>query len=169
MDPFMKHTLYSRYALEVLIYLATERNRVCRVWKIAQILRISHNNLRKIIADLSAAGYVKTTRGCGGGVVLKLDANTIQVGQIIRHVEGNGIAIKEWSARIGGTGSQIEGVFADAAMAYFRVLDGCSIADLAAARARPGLPAPVVEEAPCPGRSPRANGRPGGPDPTSPE
>jgi Rrf2 family transcriptional regulator, nitric oxide-sensitive transcriptional repressor len=131
----MRHTKHADFALRVLMYLRVAPGRRGSIADIAAAHRISRNHLDKVVRRMSEAGLVVTVRGHGGGVHLARDPSTITVGDVMRAMEDD-FAVVEClgPARY----CQIAGVcgarnaFARALSAYFAVLDGATLDDIAA-------------------------------------
>ena len=54
---------------------------------VAHHYHISQNHLMKVIQRLVAGGFVKTTRGRGGGLQLALPPREINIGAVVRAIE----------------------------------------------------------------------------------
>ena len=67
----MQITSYTDYALRVLIYLASSPDRQATITEISDFYNISRNHLVKVVHQLGSKGFVKTTRGKGGGFSLQ--------------------------------------------------------------------------------------------------
>lgn len=63
----MQLTSYTDYALRVLIYLAMPQKRRATITELADFFNISRNHLVKVVHHLGSKGFIKTTRGKGGG------------------------------------------------------------------------------------------------------
>lgn len=84
----MQINRYTDYAYRVLMYLAVNKDERVTRTQIAKYYSISQEHLRKIIHKLAKLGYVKTYLGRGGGVVLNMPLNEINVGDIYIEFEG---------------------------------------------------------------------------------
>ncbi|MCZ0964410.1 RrF2 family transcriptional regulator [Paracoccus benzoatiresistens] len=126
----MKLTRYTDYALRALIYLAAHDGGLVSIRQIAQAHDISQNHLMKIIQDLGAAGFVKTTRGRHGGLALARPAAEITIGQVVRHTEGDSRLVDCSTCRI-AEGCSLPDVFSEAREAFLAVLDKCHLSDAA--------------------------------------
>ena len=82
----MQLNLKTDYALRMLMTLAHAEDVVSVDW-IAEKHAVSSNHLAKVAQNLSAAGYVKTLRGRGGGVRLAKPPDQINVGTVVRELE----------------------------------------------------------------------------------
>ncbi|MDH3327423.1 MAG: Rrf2 family transcriptional regulator [Gammaproteobacteria bacterium] len=85
----MQLTLYTDYSLRVLIYLSLNRDRTSTISEIADFYQISRNHLVKVVHNLSLKGYINSSRGKGGGLVLAHDPKDINVGIVVRDTEPN--------------------------------------------------------------------------------
>jgi Rrf2 family nitric oxide-sensitive transcriptional repressor len=83
----MKLSLYTDYALRVLLYLGANQGRRVTIAEIAECYAISHEHLRKIIHLLGQLGYIETYRGKSGGFELKTDATQINIGEVVAATE----------------------------------------------------------------------------------
>jgi Rrf2 family nitric oxide-sensitive transcriptional repressor len=130
----MRHTRHADFALRVLMYLRVAPGRRGSIADIAAAHHISRSHLDKVVRRMSEAGLVATMRGHSGGVHLTRDPSTIAVGDVMRAMEDD-FAVVEClgPARY----CQIAGVcvarsaFARALSAYFYVLDGATLDDIA--------------------------------------
>ena len=86
----MKITTYTDFGIRVLMYLATlpvdERTSTAAI---ADIYQASRNHMAKVIAQLSALGYIASSRGKYGGIRLSKPAANINIGQLVRELEVN--------------------------------------------------------------------------------
>jgi len=89
-QPLMMVSVKCEYALRALLDLALEGNgnRPVRIADIAQRQRIPQKFLELILAELKRYGYVESKRGAEGGYMLARPAELINVGQVVRSVEG---------------------------------------------------------------------------------
>jgi Rrf2 family protein len=61
----MRLTIYTDYALRLLMYLALKDGAVATISEVASSYGISRNHLMKVAYELGAAGYIETIRGRG--------------------------------------------------------------------------------------------------------
>lgn len=132
----MRLTVYSDYALRLLMYLGLHRESLCTIQEIADAYGISKNHLMKVTHQLGLAGYVETLRGRNGGLRLALAPEEISLGAVIRHTEEDFDLVECFSPEsnrcaISGT-CRLKGVLAEALEAYLAVLDDYCLADLVA-------------------------------------
>jgi Rrf2 family nitric oxide-sensitive transcriptional repressor len=83
----MRLTVYTDYALRLLMYLAVKDDELATIDEIAQSSGISKNHLMKVAHQLGVAGYVETVRGRRGGLRLARPASAIGLGEIVRQTE----------------------------------------------------------------------------------
>ena len=83
----MRLTVYTDYALRMLIYLALKDDGLATIEEIAQSYGISKNHLMKVAHQLGLAGYVDTVHGRHGGLRLAKPAKAIGLGEVVRHTE----------------------------------------------------------------------------------
>ena len=86
----MKISTRGRYALRLMIDLAMHNgDQFIPIKSISQRQGISGKYLEQIIAVLSRAGFVKSSRGVQGGYKLARPAREYTVGMILRQIEGS--------------------------------------------------------------------------------
>lgn len=78
-----------RYALRIMMDLATHCTETVKLKDIAARQEISEKYMEQIIAVLNKAGYVRSTRGAQGGYQLVRNADEYTVGMILRLTEGS--------------------------------------------------------------------------------
>lgn len=83
----MHLTVYSDYALRVLMYLAVKPDELSTIAEIAGSYDISETHLMKVAHQLGVAGYVETVRGRGGGLRLAKPVEAIGLADVIRTTE----------------------------------------------------------------------------------
>ena len=86
----MRLTVYTDYALRLLMYLAVKDHGdggLATISEVAERYGISRNHLMKVAYQLGAAGYIETVRGRGGGLRLAMAASEIGLGDIVRQTE----------------------------------------------------------------------------------
>lgn len=85
----MQLTLHTDYALRLLIYLKAHEPQTASVGQIARAYGISQNHLAKVAQQLVQHGWVRSTRGRGGGLSLTQAADRVTIGQVVRALEIN--------------------------------------------------------------------------------
>ena len=83
----MRLTVYSDYALRLLMYLAVRVDRLSTTAEVASAYNISANHLMKVVRELGQAGYITTVRGRSGGMRLGRPADEIGLGEVVRLTE----------------------------------------------------------------------------------
>jgi Rrf2 family nitric oxide-sensitive transcriptional repressor len=83
----MRLTVYTDYALRVLMYVAVRPEPKPTIGEIAAAHGVSRNHLMKVVYELGRAGFIETVRGNRGGLKLKRPAAEIGLGEVIRHTE----------------------------------------------------------------------------------
>lgn len=78
-----------RYALRIMMDLASRMGETTKLKDIALRQDISEKYMEQIIAVLNKAGYVKSTRGAQGGYQLAKMPKEYTVGMILRLTEGS--------------------------------------------------------------------------------
>ena len=86
----MRLTVYTDYALRLLMYLALKEDGLATISEVAEGYDISKNHLMKVAHQLGVAGYVDTIRGRNGGLRLAKPAKAIGLGEVVRHTEPDG-------------------------------------------------------------------------------
>lgn len=127
----MKLTLYSDYALRIMIHLATQPGKLASIRQIAGLYGVSHNHLMKIVQDLGRAGFIETVRGRNGGIRLGRPAHQIRLGALIRQTEGGGPLVDCGGCLI-APACNLPPVFAEAMQAFLAVFDRYTLADMVA-------------------------------------
>jgi len=70
------------------MYLATFPGRAT-IGDVARLFGISINHVAKVVNLLARVGYVRSTRGIGGGIELAINPGEVSIGEIIRACDGN--------------------------------------------------------------------------------
>ncbi len=136
----MRLTVYSDYALRMLMYLAVKDGEMATVAEIADAYGISKNHLMKVAHQLGVAGYVETVRGRGGGLRLARSREAITLGDVVRQTEPD-MALVPCFAPVDEPCAiarccLLRSALSQASDAFFGVLDAYSLADLARPRSR---------------------------------
>ncbi len=83
----MRLTRFTDYALRVLLFVGRQRERTCTMSEIAAYYQISLEHLRKVVHRMAKLGYLNTSRGKGGGIILARNPATIRIGDVIVAME----------------------------------------------------------------------------------
>ncbi len=130
----MQLTSYSDYGLRVLLYLMSQPERRATTREVAESYGISLSHVTKVTKDLTKAGWLIGTRGVGGGVRLADHTPDAKLGDIVRHTENFDLLecfnLQTNTCTIAGC-CQLRGVLYQARKAFFDVLDGTSLQDVA--------------------------------------
>jgi Rrf2 family nitric oxide-sensitive transcriptional repressor len=137
----MRLTVYSDYALRLMMYLALNGDKLSTIAEIADAYDISKAHLMKITHELGVKGFIATVRGRQGGMRLARDASEIRVGDIVRASEPDFAIVpcmEEGATRVCAIqpACVLKRALAAAAGAFLGVLDGYTLADLT----RPTMP-----------------------------
>jgi len=137
----MRLSEYTDYSLRVLMYCAAQADRLVTIAELADHHQVSKNHLMKIVNDLSRQGILETTRGRGGGLRLLKPAGEIRVGDVVRASETDFRLVECFDSQTNvctlTPTCRLKKVFSDALQAYFRELDGATLADITNAGAAP--------------------------------
>lgn len=130
----MRLTLYTDYALRVLIFAGANRGKISTIEAIAAGYGVSKNHLRKVVHDLSRHGFIETLQGRGGGIRLGKSPESIGIGSVIRAMEQDRGIVECFDPTAPYCRIQpacvLPSVFDDALAAFMHVLDRYTLADL---------------------------------------
>jgi Rrf2 family nitric oxide-sensitive transcriptional repressor len=130
----MKLTAFTDYSLRVLMYLATDTTRRTTIAEIAESFGISENHLVKVVHFLGKRGWIETVRGKGGGILLAMPPEQVNIGRVVSDAEGNAMPAECFSEDggrcvISGT-CRLKAVLGEAVRGFYGVLDGYTLADI---------------------------------------
>jgi Rrf2 family nitric oxide-sensitive transcriptional repressor len=135
----MRLTLWTDYALRTLIYVGAKDGQLTTIAEIAESFDISKTHLMKVVNQLATQGYLETVRGKGGGIRLGRAPARIAVGEVVRETEDDmavlGCLAGPGFCRIEGC-CVLRGALRKATQAFLETLDGYTLADLLAPRAK---------------------------------
>jgi Rrf2 family transcriptional regulator, nitric oxide-sensitive transcriptional repressor len=130
----MRLAEYTDYTLRVLMHCAAAPERLVTIAEIAQDQELSKNNLMKIVSDLARQGLIETVRGRSGGVRLVKPPPEIRVGDVVRAAETDFRLVECFDEGSSNcmmlSQCRLKGLFGKALAAYFRELDGATLADI---------------------------------------
>lgn len=132
----MHLTSFTDFTLRVLLYLGVRRedDPLATIGSIAHAYGISENHLTKVVHHLAKQGYVRTTRGKGGGMQLARPADQINLGEVVRRTEETRPLIECYKDGkpdcliVPACG--LPRLLAQALRAFYAVLDKYTLADL---------------------------------------
>lgn len=140
----MRLAEYTDYTLRVLMYCAARPERLVTISELAEQHDLSRNHLTKIVTDLGRQGLLETTRGRGGGLRLGRDPARIRIGDVVRASETDFRLVECFDPDSNrctlSPSCRLKGLFDTALRAYFRELDGKTLADIIAPAAARGAP-----------------------------
>jgi Rrf2 family transcriptional regulator, nitric oxide-sensitive transcriptional repressor len=132
----MKLTVFTDYALRVLLMLAAPRDSLLTIAEVSQYFRISEAHLMKVTHVLGRSGWVETVRGRNGGMRLTIDPDALKLDQVIAHLEGKFELVECFSdsntCRLTGA-CGLETALAQASAAFNHVLRQHSLGSLSRA------------------------------------
>ena len=135
----MRLTVYTDYALRLLMYLAVKDDGLATIAEVAESYGISKNHLMKVAHQLGVAGYVGTVRGRGGGLRLAKPIDAINLGDVVRHTEPDMALVPCFAPDSAScaifSGCALRGALSGARDAFLSALDGHTLADLVRSRA----------------------------------
>ncbi|MDP1649267.1 MAG: Rrf2 family transcriptional regulator [Rubrivivax sp.] len=130
----MRLAEYTDYTLRVLMYCAAHPQQRVTIGELAESHGVSKNHLMKIVNDLARQGVLETTRGRGGGLRLLKDPASIRIGDVVRATETDFRLVECFDASTNlctlSRTCRLKQVFDAALQAYFRELDGATLADI---------------------------------------
>jgi Rrf2 family nitric oxide-sensitive transcriptional repressor len=131
---YMQLTLHSGYGLRVLIYLACHPDRFVSTHEISSAYGISLNHLVKVVTNLTNHGYVKSKRGCHGGLVLAMTPPEINIGQVFRGMEPDFLLVECFDPGLNtcpiNPACALKYAVTSAGNAFLNVLDQFTLADI---------------------------------------
>ena len=135
----MRLTSYTDFSLRVLIYLALNPDRRPTIAEIAERYAISRAHLMKVVHQLGVAGYIETVRGKNGGLKLAREAASLTVGEVVRRTEPDLHLVSCFDAAAApacaiAPACRLKGKLAEARSAFLKVLDDCTLAEVAGNR-----------------------------------
>ena len=84
----MKVSSKGEYALRALLTLGKQQGTVMTIQEISEKTLVTINYLEQILLQLKKLNYVQSKRGARGGYFLHKNASEINIGEVIRTLEG---------------------------------------------------------------------------------
>lgn len=132
--PHVHLTYHTDYALRLLIYLLRHPDRTVSTREMADFYGVSLNHLVKVAKSLTQAGWLVSTRGIGGGLMLAAHTSGTKVGDIVRHTENTDL-VECFQPKTNTCpihqGCDLKPILFQARKAFFDVLDAFTVQDLA--------------------------------------
>ncbi|MBX7489798.1 Rrf2 family transcriptional regulator [Qipengyuania sp. GH25] len=126
----MQLTRTTDYAIRVLLHVGSRSDGdQSSIGEISQTYGISRDTLKKLVQDLSQAGFISATRGRNGGLRLGKPAQEITIGAIVRQTE-TGFDLVDCSTCLVAPACTLPSILNEATRAFLAVLDGYNLADL---------------------------------------
>ena len=97
-------TTKGRYAMRLMIYIASSPDRKVTLREVAENEGISLKYLEQLAHDMVASGLLNSMRGHGGGYLLSRPAARISAGDILRAAEGTTAPVACAALEEGGAG-----------------------------------------------------------------
>ena len=97
-------TTKGRYAMRLMVYIASYPDRKVTLREVAENEDISLKYLEQLAHEMVTANLLNSTRGHGGGYTLALPADKIWAGDILRAAEGTTAAVACPALEEGGPG-----------------------------------------------------------------
>ncbi|TNF18265.1 MAG: Rrf2 family transcriptional regulator [Rhodobacteraceae bacterium] len=131
----MRLAAFTDYGLRVMMHLAGSPGQAVSTGQIAEEFEISQHHLAKVVQDLGRGGFVNSQRGRSGGLQLARPAQTITLGEVVRHLEQR-FAMVECLREDGGScvlkpRCRLKPRLAAAREAFMSELDRSTVADCA--------------------------------------
>ena len=126
----MQLTKQTDIALRVLVQLASVK-KLTTIKEISSQHSLSNNHLMKVVPKLVGLGYIKATRGRGGGLTLDISPKNIVVGDVVRAIESSLDIIDceaidcPWAKSCA-----LKQALNESARAFLKTLDGITVQDL---------------------------------------
>jgi Rrf2 family nitric oxide-sensitive transcriptional repressor len=158
----MQLSLHADYALRVLVYVGTHRDRVVRTEEISRAYGISKHHLVRVVQTLANGDYLEIRTGRSGGVTLKRDPEVIRLGDVVRAAEPNMRLVecfdRETNTCVIAPVCALKGMLREALDAFFDALNRHTLADIMRDSGREKLAtafAKFIWETPAPRRAPK--------------
>ncbi|WP_217587856.1 RrF2 family transcriptional regulator [Lentibacillus saliphilus] len=128
---------YTDYALRVLIFTAMKQDgELASIREISDVYDISTHHLGKIVHELTKLELIESVRGRNGGIRLALPAEDMNVGKLVRMLEGDFTILEcfdtETNHCVISPGCTLKHALNEALHAFFSVLDHYTVQDLVA-------------------------------------
>ena len=129
----MRLTVFSDYALRVLLVLASRADALVTIAEVSQAFEISEAHLTKVAHVLGKTGWIETVRGRNGGMRLAAAPRTLKLGTVVRRLEADFALVECFGADnrcVLTDGCGLQQALEQAMAAFFAELDRYTLADL---------------------------------------
>lgn len=129
----MRLSSFSDYSLRVLIYLAVKGENLSTVAEIADKYQISKNHLVKVVHNLSSIGMIESFKGKGGGILLTISPERINIGKLIKDLESDSKLVEcfgEDGQCVIKPTCKLKGILKTAERRFYEALSEFTLADI---------------------------------------
>ncbi len=130
----MRLTNFSDYALRLLMFAASQGDRLVTIEQTAELYGISRAHLMKVANQLTRSGFLKAVRGRSGGLALGKPPQKIRLSDVLRATEPDFALVECFGADdsqcLNTPRCRLRGALKNALSAFMRELDGYTLADL---------------------------------------
>jgi Rrf2 family transcriptional regulator, nitric oxide-sensitive transcriptional repressor len=130
----MQLTMFTDYALRVLMYADGAGGRLVTVDEIARAYGVSHHHLTKVVSTLTRANFLIAVLGRSGGLRLARPAADIRLGDVVRATEPDFALVgcqEPGGACVISPICRLPVILEAALRAFFEVLDQQTLASVA--------------------------------------
>ena len=130
----MRLTLRTNLAMRTLMHCAVTYPNSLRTADVARACNASFHHVAQVVNQLESVGYLITSRGRGGGIVLAREADEISIGTVFRLFEAE-LPFAECMDAERNTcplcsACRLKGILCDALTAFYATLDKYTVQDL---------------------------------------
>ncbi|TCB48574.1 Rrf2 family transcriptional regulator [Acinetobacter sp. ANC 4779] len=143
----MQLNKFTDYALRLLMYISRPRDTPYTIAEIAQDLHVSQNHLVKIVHFMGKQDWIVTARGKGGGIRLNAETLNLNLGQIVRILQGdNQIVECNTPPCVMRSNCGLKGILDQALEQFYRSLDHYRLGDVldTGSSAKSASPPPIA-------------------------
>lgn len=134
----MHLTTYTDYSFRVLMYVSLKNGEKATIKEICDVYNISKNHVMKIVHKLGQAGFLETSRGVNGGILLAKRSEDISLRDVMLITEPNFNIVEcfecgESDCPLVGN-CELNRTLNIGLKAFLEVMEGVTIADLLKSR-----------------------------------
>jgi len=134
----LRLTSFTDFGLRALMCLAGAPGKTFTTSRLSEDLGVSRHHLTKVVQNLANVGLLDSKRGAGGGVQLARPAESIRLGDVIRHLEQRQPLVDCFREDGGDCAlkpeCRLKGRLASAREAFYNELNKSTLADCALPR-----------------------------------